>query len=60
MNITDSTAKPISAILSSAFYKIPKFQRRYVWGKKEILQLLKDIDENTQDYFIGSMVAYKE
>ena len=59
MNITEANQKTISSILSSAFYEIPKFQRRYVWGQKEIYQLLKDIAENDAGYFIGSMVAYK-
>ena len=37
-------------------YKIPKYQREYVWGKREWDNLYDDIYEN-QDHFLGSMIC---
>ncbi len=43
------------------WYRIPEYQRPYVWGKDEVVDLLDDISyaaENTpnNDYFLGSFV----
>ena len=35
----------VKDILSNDFYIIPRYQRNYAWGKTEISQLIKDIDE---------------
>ena len=46
------------------WFRIPEYQRPYVWGKDQIAELLQDLsdamnrDENTQ-YFLGSMVLQK-
>ncbi|RAM58094.1 hypothetical protein DS65_00450, partial [Mesotoga sp. SC_4PWL113PWK15] len=37
-------------------YEIPKYQREYVWGKREWDNLYDDIYEN-QDHFLGSMIC---
>ena len=48
-------------MLSSAYYKIPRFQRPYSWDKENIQDFWEDvIQDNPQDYFIGSMVVYKD
>lgn len=47
------------------WFRIPEYQRPYVWGKDQIAELLQDLidamnrDENTQ-YFLGSMVLQKK
>ena len=50
------------------FYVVPEYQREYVWGKKEVGQMLTDIhDEFDSDidpkkraeYFIGSFIVCK-
>lgn len=50
-------------------YKIPKFQREYSWGKKEVEELWNDLlqclsisDEKliTSEYFIGSIVLVRD
>lgn len=47
------------------WYRVPEYQRPYVWGKDQIAELLQDLndamgrDENTQ-YFLGSMVLQKK
>lgn len=48
----------------SKWYRIPEYQRPYVWGMEQISELLDDIndalekDEDSQ-YFLGSMVLQK-
>ncbi len=44
------------------FYIIPNYQREYVWGEKEVNQLLSDIydafcDNSESEYFLGSIVV---
>lgn len=43
-------------------YIIPRYQRAYAWEDQEIVQLIddiKDIDDNTSRYYIGSLVVAK-
>jgi Protein of unknown function DUF262/Protein of unknown function (DUF1524) len=47
----ESTDQDLRTMLSSAYYKIPRFQRPYSWDRENI---------HPQDYFIGSMVVYKD
>ena len=58
--------KNIKEILANDSYIIPRYQRNYAWGKSEISQLIKDIEEffpkaNTEDksYYLGSLVCFK-
>ena len=52
---------PISTIfeinLSSAYYKIPKYQREYTWSYNEWDALYNDIIDNDNGYFIGSIIG---
>ena len=46
------------------FYIIPEYQREYVWGEKEVKQLVNDIYEQFSanpeaEYFLGSVVVCK-
>ena len=43
------------------WYRIPEYQRPYVWGKDQINDLLDDIsfaqqNDNESEYFLGSIV----
>lgn len=58
--------KNIKEILANDAYIIPRYQRNYAWGKAEISQLIKDIEEffpkeNNEDksYYLGSLVCFK-
>ena len=58
--------KNIKEILANDVYIIPRYQRNYAWGKAEISQLIKDIEEffpkeNNDDksYYLGSLVCFK-
>ncbi len=58
--IISSIDKDISEILSSGFYKIPRFQRPYSWSRENIEDFWNDIVvDSVGDYFIGSMVVYE-
>jgi len=58
-------AKNIKDILGNDSYIIPRYQRNYAWGKAEIGQLIKDINEffneteNHKSYYLGSLVCFK-
>ena len=57
----ESTDKDIRSILQSGYYRIPRFQRPYSWEKDHILDFWTDIIiDSDDDYFIGSMVVYKQ
>ena len=61
----ENKAKSIKEILANDSYVIPRYQRNYAWGKAEISQLIKDIDEffpkedNDKPYYVGSLVCFK-
>ena len=59
-------AKNVKEILANDSYIIPSYQRNYAWGKAEISQLIKDIDEffpkennEKKSYYLGSLVCFK-
>ena len=57
----ESTDQDLRTMLSSAYYKIPRFQRPYSWDRENVEEFWEDvIHDNPQDYFIGSMVVYKD
>jgi len=62
----ENSAKNIREILEKDNYIIPRYQRNYAWGKAEISQLIKDIDEffpkennEKKSYYLGSLVCFK-
>lgn len=51
----------IESLLSGRYFSIPRFQRPYSWTDENIQDLWDDvISARGEDYFIGSMVVYKE
>lgn len=62
----ENNPKNIKDILSNDSYIIPRYQRNYAWGKAEISQLIKDIEEffpkennENKSYYLGSLVCFK-
>ncbi len=56
-----SIDRDIRYLCSSSFYKVPRFQRPYSWTKENVDEFWYDIIKSADDeYFIGSMVVYKE
>src|SRR5258706_12011622 len=57
----ESLDQEIRTTLSSGYYKIPRFQRTYSWTRENIQDFWDDVvRDNPIDYFIGSMVVFKE
>ena len=57
----ESTDQDIRNLLSSGYYRIPRFQRPYSWLREQIQEFWDDIiRDSPADYFIGSMVVFKE
>lgn len=51
--------KDVKGVLSSHYYKIPRFQRPYSWLREHVDDYWNDtVVEVEEDYFIGSMVVY--
>ncbi|MDY0222427.1 MAG: DUF262 domain-containing HNH endonuclease family protein [Desulfobacterium sp.] len=51
----------VKDIFSTMWFRIPEYQRPYIWGKDEINDLLDDLtfaqtDKPDQEYFLGSFV----
>lgn len=56
-----SQDKNIGEILTSFFFKIPRFQRPYSWTQDNVEDFWTDsVSSHSKDYFIGSMVVYRE
>lgn len=57
----EASDKEIQDILKLGYFKIPRFQRPYSWGREEVIRFWDDItNDNNDNYFIGSMVVYQE
>ena len=57
----ESTDQDIRTLLSSGYYKIPRFQRPYSWDRENIQDFWDDVvRDGGGDYFIGPMVVYKD
>jgi len=51
----------LKTLLSSGFYRIPRFQRPYSWDKENVDDFWNDtVAGEDFDYFIGSFVVYRE
>ena len=56
----ESTDQDIRNVLSSGYYRIPRFQRPYSWTRENIQDFWDDIVRNApENYFIGSMVVFR-
>src|SRR5258706_16196710 len=57
----ESLDQEIRTLLSSGYYRIPRFQRPYSWTRENIQDFWDDVvRDNPTDYFIGSMVVFKD
>jgi len=57
----ESTDQDIRTLLSSGYYRIPRFQRPYSWTHENIQEFWDDIiKDKPVDYFIGSMVVFRD
>jgi len=57
----ESLDQDVRTLLASAYYRIPRFQRPYSWIRENIQEFWDDVvRDNPTDYFIGSMVVFKD
>jgi hypothetical protein len=57
----ESKDTDIESLLVGSYFNIPRFQRPYSWDDENINEFWNDVVVNqTEDYFIGSMVVYKK
>lgn len=57
----EANDKDIQEVFSIGYFRIPKFQRPYSWTLDEVAEFWNDvIQDRDGDYFIGSMVVYKQ
>ncbi len=52
----------IDEAFRECFYIVPDYQREYVWGEREVLQLLEDVGEQLEvghgkEYFVGTIIV---
>ena len=62
MNINNINVNkyPISQMFdpdSKVVFRVPKYQREYVWGIREWTALYDDLFENAEGYFLGSIIC---
>jgi uncharacterized protein with ParB-like and HNH nuclease domain len=52
----------IQEAFEQCYYVVPDYQREYIWGEKQIIQLLDDINDERDDnklseYFVGTVIV---
>lgn len=57
IEVSDKTMKEV---LEQGYFSIPRFQRPYSWERSDVEEFWNDLTSNDFDYFIGSVVVYKE
>lgn len=57
----EASDKEVQDILKLGYFKIPRFQRPYSWGRDEVVRFWDDVTKDSnENYFIGSMVVYQQ
>jgi hypothetical protein len=61
MSIIQTHSLTVTKAFQSCFYRVPEYQREYVWTADEAIQLLDDINESIGDdgkqYFVGTVLV---
>lgn len=61
MSIIQTHSLTVTKAFQSYFYRVPEYQREYVWTADEAVQLLDDINESIGDdgkqYFVGTVLV---
>ncbi|MBJ7339771.1 DUF262 domain-containing HNH endonuclease family protein [Mycolicibacterium sp.] len=61
MSIIQTHSLTVTQAFQSCFYRVPEYQREYVWTADEAIQLLDDINESIGDdgkqYFVGTVLV---
>ncbi len=61
MSTIQTHSYTVTQAFQSCFYRVPEYQREYVWGTDEAVQLLDDINESIggdgKQYFVGTVLV---
>ncbi len=57
INVSKHSLSNIFDIESKTVFSIPKYQREYTWGINEWETLFDDLIENSEGYFLGSIIC---
>lgn len=61
MSIIQTHSFTVTQAFQSCFYRVPEYQREYVWTADEAIQLLDDINESIgedgKQYFVGTVLV---
>jgi hypothetical protein len=64
VSVIQTHSYTVTQALQNCFYRVPDYQREYVWGPDEAVQLLDDINESIGDdakqYFVGTVLVAPE
>ena len=58
----DADGLPFSKVISSEegskqHFHVPKYQREYKWSKSHWIQLVEDLNDNEEGYYVGSIIV---
>lgn len=61
---SDSSKITLPGLLSEKIFEIPRYQRGYSWGEKQIADLIEDLkalvdEENDRTHYMGTVVIYR-
>lgn len=59
MNVVQPQMLSVANIFENVHYVVPIYQRNYAWEKDQIEQLLQDILDVTDDYYLGNLIVNK-
>ena len=55
--VTKPTIQELFQAYANFYFKVPKYQREYTWSYNSWNDLYNDITENSEGYFIGSIIC---
>lgn len=55
--IRNVTNFSVHHLLSRGFYRVEQYQRPYSWDRDQWDELFEDIQDNNEDYFLGSVIC---
>lgn len=54
----DAVKLNLSQLIDGYVFRVPDFQREYVWGQEQVEDLVNDIISKDKGYFLGTLIAY--
>lgn len=65
MIMSDTTQQELGTLFNRRYFELPDYQRGYSWGKKQITDLINDIEYHREtdddlNHYFGTVVFYKK